>query len=419
MTTTDVTTVIVGAGHSGLAMSHHLRARGIKHVLLERGEVANSWRTERWDSLRLLTPNWQNRLPGFAYEGADPDGFMTCEEVVRFIEAYSTAIDAPIVTDTTVKAITPHSGGYLVETSNGSWQCRTVVLASGAHNLPAIPEAAARLPEDVRSVSAIDYKSPADIPPGGVLVVGASATGLQLAAELNAAGRQVTLAVGEHVRMPRTYRDRDIQHWMEATGRLDESLDDIDDVVRVRNVPSPQLVGTPDRSTLDLNKLTDAGIELVGRFAGCNDGNAQFAGSLKNVCALADLKLGRLLGQIDEWIAENDPDAPPPGPRPEPTRVPDSPRLLLNLQKENVRSVLWATGYRPDYSWLKLPVFDRKGRLAHTGGVVDDAPGVYALGLTFLRRRSSSFIHGAGADAADLAEHLAGWLNEQSSRAAK
>ena len=411
MSVTDVTVVIVGAGHSGLAMSHHLRVRGIEHVVLERGKIANSWSEERWDSLRLLTPNWQNRLPGFAYEGSDPDGFMTNKEVVDFIEAYAKAIDAPVVTGTRVQQVTAHEGRYAVSTNSGTWQCRALVMASGAHNLPAIPEAAARLPEGVQSISAFEYKRPADIPDGGTLVVGASATGLQLAAELNKAGRQVTLAVGEHVRMPRTYRGRDIQHWMEVTGRLDEGLAEVDDIVRVRNVPSPQLVGTPDRSTLDLNRLTDAGVELVGRFAGYNDGNAQFSGSLKNVCALADLKLGRLLGQIDEWIDSHDPQSPPPDARPDATRVPDSPRLILNLAKENVRSVLWATGYCPDYSWLDLPVLDRKGRLKHTGGFVDDAPGLYALGLTFLRRRSSSFIHGADADAGDIADHLADWLN--------
>ena len=411
MSVTDVTVVIVGAGHSGLAMSHHLRVRGIEHVVLERGKIANSWSEERWDSLRLLTPNWQNRLPGFAYEGSDPDGFMTNKEVVGFIDAYAKAIDAPVVTGTRVQQVTAHEGRYAVSTNSGTWQCRALVMASGAHNLPAIPETAARLPEGVQSISAFEYKRPADIPDGGTLVVGASATGLQLAAELNKAGRQVTLAVGEHVRMPRTYRGRDIQHWMEVTGRLDEGLAEVDDIVRVRNVPSPQLVGTPDRSTLDLNRLTDAGVELVGRFAGYNDGNAQFSGSLKNVCALADLKLGRLLGQIDEWIDSHDPQSQPPDARPDATRVPDSPRLILNLAKENVRSVLWATGYRPDYSWLDLPVLDRKGRLKHTGGFVDDAPGLYALGLTFLRRRSSSFIHGADADAGDIADHLADWLN--------
>ncbi len=405
----DVTTVIVGAGHSGLAMSYHLAARDVPHVVLERGEVANSWRHERWDSLRLLTPNWQNQLPGFTYEGADPDGFMRCAEVVSFINAYARTIEAPVHTGTCVTSVRADDSGYVVDTNKGTWTCRSVVLASGACNAPAIPEAAARLPDDVVSITAFDYKSPADVPAGGVLVVGASASGLQIAAELAGAGHPVTLAVGEHVRMPRTYRGRDIQHWLQETGRLDEGLDDVDDLVRVRNVPSPQLVGTEDRSTLDLNALTARGVELVGRFAGYNDGNAQFSGSLRNVCSLADLKLGRLLGQIDEWIDEHNPDTQP-GERPAPTNVPDSPRLMINLERAGIASVVWATGYRPDYSWLDLPVFDRKGKLSHTGGVVDAAPGVYALGLTFLRRRSSSFIHGADADAADLAEHLTAWL---------
>jgi len=215
--------------------------------------------------------------------------------------------------------------------------------------------------------------------------------------------------VGEHVRGPRMYRGRDIQWWMEAAGVLDERYDEIDDIVRARNVPSLQLAGSPERRTIDLNALSGIGVKLIGRLAGINHGKAQFSGSLRNQCALADLKMNRLLDSFDAW-AERQPDfdAGLPG-RFAPTDVPESSRLAIDLSRGEIRSVVWATGFRPDYSWLHVPVVDGKGRLRHDGGVVD-APGLYVMGLPVLRRRKSSFIHGAEDDARDLVGHLANYL---------
>jgi putative flavoprotein involved in K+ transport len=257
----------------------------------------------------------------------------------------------------------------------------------------------------------MQYRNADQLDEGGVLVVGASATGLQLAHELAASGRAVTMAVGEHVRAPRTYRGRDILWWMDGAGVLDERYDEVDDIRRARNVPSAQLVGTPERMTLDLNTLRGMGVRFVGRFAAVRDGVAQFSGSLRNVCALADLKMGRLLDTIDEWALASGLDAEVDPPyRPEPTEVDGSPPLELDLRTGEISTILWATGYRPDYSWLDVPVIDRKGWLHHDGGVVD-APGLYVVGLPFLRRRRSSFIDGACADTADLADHLASYLD--------
>jgi putative flavoprotein involved in K+ transport len=266
------------------------------------------------------------------------------------------------------------------------------------------------LPSSIETYTTAEYRNPNRLDDGGVLVVGASATGLQLADEIHRSGRPVTLAVGEHVRMPRTYRGWDIQRWMKAAGVLDERYDEVDDIVRARRVPSPQLVGTPQRRTLDLNTLTDNGVQLVGRFVGLNNGHAQFSGSLPNHCAMADLKMGRLLDTIDTWADESGTTAEVDAPERFPaTRVEPSPELRVSLKRGAFRSIVWATGFRPDYSWLDVPVFDRKGRLRHDGGVVD-APGLYVMGLTFMRRRKSSFIHGADDDARDLSEHLAGYL---------
>jgi putative flavoprotein involved in K+ transport len=216
---------VIGAGHAGLAMSRCLTERSIDHVVIERGEVANSWRTERWDSLRLLTPNWQSRLPGFGYVGDDPHGYRTMPEVIDFLDRYATVISAPVQTNTKVTSVSAADSGFVVATDQGTWHCRTVVLASGACNVPRVPAIAAAVPSGIATVTSMDYRNPRQLEDGGVLVVGASATGTQLADEIHRSGRQVTLAVGEHVRAPRVYRGKDIEWWMDVAGVHDERND--------------------------------------------------------------------------------------------------------------------------------------------------------------------------------------------------
>jgi putative flavoprotein involved in K+ transport len=238
-------------------MSRCLADRSIDHVVLERGEVANTWKTERWDSLRLLTPNWQSRLPGYGYEGDDPDGFRTMPETIGFIERYAEVISAPVQTGTTVTSVRGTDDGYIVATDQGDWRCRTVVIASGAFAIPRIPAVAEAVPSSIAMLTPKEYRNPEQLASGGVLVVGASASGTQIAAEIHRSGRPVTLALGEHVRVPRVYRGKDIKWWMDRAGVLDEFYTDVDNVDRVRNVPSLQLTGSDDRHTLDLNSLTD------------------------------------------------------------------------------------------------------------------------------------------------------------------
>jgi len=378
--------------------------------VLERGEIANSWRRERWDSLRLLTPNWQSRLPGFRYAGSEPDGYMTMPEVVEFIAGFAVAAAAPVRTHTTVTSVRPLDTGWAVTTEHGEIRCRTVVIASGACNLAHVPSLAAGVPHFIEQLTPFDYRNPSRLPEGRVLVVGASATGVQLADELRRSGRDVTLAVGEHVRMPRVYRGRDVLWWMDRAGVWNQRYDEIDDLVRARRLPSPQLVGTPERATLDLNLLAASGVEIVGRLSAIRDGRALFSGGLRNQFALADLKMERLLDTFDEWAragaAVADVGAPE---RFEPTRAPASPRLEIDLTRGEIRAIVWATGFRPDYAWLRAPVLDRKGLLVHEGGVVA-APGLYAIGLPVLRRRKSTFIHGAEDDARDIVGHLETYL---------
>jgi putative flavoprotein involved in K+ transport len=380
--------------------------------VLERGEVANSWRRERWDSLRLLTPSWQSRLPGLPYGGQDPDGYMTMAEVTELIERFAKACRAPVRTGCAVTSVRRASDGYRVTVNDGEIEiaCRVVVIASGACNRPVVPQFAGAVPPSVAQLTPFAYREPACLPGGGVLVVGASATGVQLAAELARSGRPVTLSVGEHVRLPRSYRGRDVLWWMDASGVWDQRHDEVDDLDRARRLPSPQLVGTPERSTLDLNALAGLGVELVGRWADVRDGRALFSGGLRNVFSLADLKMNRLLDTFDEWATAHGHDGEAgPGERLAPTRVPQSPRWQLDLGSGEITAIVWATGFRPDYSWLDVPVADAKGRLRHHGGVVD-SPGLYALGLPVLRRRKSTFIYGIEDDAREVTGHLARYL---------
>lgn len=380
--------------------------------MLERGEVANSWRRERWESLRLLTPNWLNRLPGLPYSGDDPDGFLSVGEVVELIDRYAAVARAPVRTGTTVTSVRRVDDGYRVTTDQGEIAARTVVLASGACNRPVVPPLSAAVPPGITQLTPFDYRDPDRLPEGGVLVVGASATGVQLAAELRRSGRPVTLAVGEHVRLPRVYRGRDVLWWMDRSGVWDQRYDEIDDLDRARRLPSPQLIGSPDRRSLDLNALTGLGVELVGRLAAVRDGVALFSGGLRNLFALADLKQNRLLEAFDAWAdATGRADEVGAPERPEPTVPPRTVRMRIDLDRGEFGTVLWATGFAPEYDWLDVDVLDGKGNLRHQGGVVD-SPGLYALGLPVLRRRRSTFINGIEDDARFVVDHLVQGLDD-------
>lgn len=399
-----ISTVIIGAGQAGLAMSKRLTDRSVDHVVIERGEVANAWAKDRWESLRLLTPNWQSRLPGRAYRGPDPDGFMSMPQITAFLRDYADAIGAPVEERTCVTAATVDGFGYRVSTDRGEWTCDKLVLASGACARAHVPDVAAHLGPDVAQLTPQSYKSPAQIAPGGVLVVGASASGAQIAAELLAAGHEVMLSVSAHIRMPRRYRGRDVQWWMDRSGVHDVRFTEVDDIARARRAPSLQLVGDPDLPMLDLNHLQDNGAEIVGRLVGLRDGVALFSGSLANQCSLSDLKMRRLLRTFDDWAESTRLSGMPAAEAHGPTRVPTAPRLSVDLARGRFRTVIWATGYRPDFGYLRLPVFDGKGGLRHNGGVI--GPGLYAMGLPFQIRRKSALIDGVGQDATEIADHL-------------
>jgi putative flavoprotein involved in K+ transport len=392
MRTTDV--LIVGAGQAGLALSACLAQDGIEHVLIERGRVAERWRSERWESLRLLTPNWMTRLPGHSYAGPDPEGFMGRDEVVGLLEEYAAAIAAPVEEGTTVVSVRPAEDGFRVETDRGAWRARAVVVATGACDLPAVPGWAAALAPEIEQVVPSAYRNPAQLPAGGVLVVGASATGVQLAREIHASGRPVTLAVGRHVRMPRRYRGRDIMEWMDRAGILDEPWHAVPDLAAARRQPSLQLSGAADGAGLDLMMLRAMGVRLAGRAERAEGWRVALGPDLEAECADAERRRRRVLARIDA-VAGDAPEDPAAWEAPV---LPRAAARMLDLKAEGIATVVWATGYRQDHGWLRVPGVGGDGALAHAGGRTA-WPGLCVIGLPFLQRRSSTFIDGVGRDA--------------------
>ena len=295
-------TIIIGGGQAGLAMSRCLLDLGIDHVVLERGRVAERWRSERWDSLTLLTPNWQSRLPGYAYSGPSPDDFMGMPELIRFFEGYARSFAAPVETETSVLAVTKPDDEFDVLTTRGSWRAPNVVVATGFSDRPLVPGTFAKITADVQHTTPSQYRNPDQLSSGGVLVIGASASGVQLAEEIHASGRPVTLAVGRHTRLPRSYRGRDIFWWMDRMGVFDQALDDVFDADVSKHQPSLQLVGRPDHRTLGLNELHETGVRLVGRLVDAGGRRVHFDDSLVATAASADLKLASLRQRIDAFI---------------------------------------------------------------------------------------------------------------------
>ncbi|MGA3147472.1 MAG: NAD(P)-binding domain-containing protein [Acidimicrobiales bacterium] len=400
--------VVVGAGPGGLAMSHHLTGAGVDHVLLERGEVAHAWRTERWDSLRLLTPNWMTALPGARYEGDDPDGYMTASETVATLDAYRSSFDPPLRTGIEVEAACHTGTGFEVRTSEGTWRCDALVAATGGSSEPRIPAVASELPPSVQQFPSLSYRRPAQIDDRGrVLVVGASASGVQIADELRRAGRDVAISVGEHIRLPRSYRGCDIYAWLDRIGQLDEGWQEVDDLQRARRHASVQVVGSDDGREVDLHSLQALGVQLVGRLMAIRGTTALCSGGLGSLVANADLKQARLLRRIDEWVDEHGmADLVGPAVEPSPTVLTQVP---TELDLAGFTTVIWATGFRPTYRWLDPRAHGRGGRVDHDGGV-GSMPGLYLLGLPFLRRRRSNLLAGLGLDAAELGQHLVEYL---------
>jgi putative flavoprotein involved in K+ transport len=403
MSTID--TVVIGAGHAGLAVSRLLTDAGRDHVVLDRGRVAERWRTERWDSLHLLTPNWMTRLPGWWYAGPEQEAYMSAGRFVRYLERYAAFFDAPVLTGTTVQEVSAHGDGYRVVTDQGTWRTRHVVIATGPHGKPHVPAALEHTPV----LTSNRYRNPARLAPGGVLVVGASASGVQIADELCRAGRDVTVAVGRHTRMPRRYRGMDTFWWLEKTDRLARTIDTMKDPVAARGEPSLQLVGHNDSERysqdLDLGTLQSHGVRLVGRVREADGDTVRLGDNLPAAVAAADHKMHHFLNAVDEYVDRVGLTREVwAGTRPRPVDLPATPDRL-DLRAEGIGTVLLATGYRPHHPWLRLPITAADDSVRQQRGVTP-APGVYVVGQRFQHRRDSGFIDGARHDARLVVDHL-------------
>jgi putative flavoprotein involved in K+ transport len=382
---------------------------GADHVVVERGQVAERWRTARWDSLRLITPNWMSRLPGWSYPGPDPGGYMSAPELVSYLECYADSDAAPVRDRTTVELVEACATGLRVVTDQETWLARNVVVATGTENQAFVPPLAGGLAPRVHQLTAGRYRSPRHVPDGGVLVVGASASGVQIADELRRAGRTVVISVGRHSRLPRRYRGHDIQWWLHRTGILDQTIDQMRDARSARQAPSLQLSGR--RHRVDLEALAARGVMLAGRLVAADGWSVAFADDLPATTGAAQARMERLLRSIEAFIAPgvdeqsdqmrgvDDQADPLPA-----FTAPAGP-ARLDLRRVGITTVIWATGYRPAYPWLRVPVLDRHGEIDHRRGVTR-VPGLYVLGLRFLHRRNSSFVDGVGSDARFVAAHL-------------
>jgi putative flavoprotein involved in K+ transport len=403
-----VDTVVVGAGHAGLAVSRLLTAAGHDHVVLDRGRVGERWRTERWDSLHLLTPSWMSRLPGWWYGGPDPDGYMSAGRFVRHLDRYAASFDAPVLPSTAVVDVSRSGNGFRVVTTRRTWHARHVVVATGPHGRPHVPVGLEHAGDAVVLHSS-RYRNPRQLAPGAVLVVGASASGVQIADELARAGREVVLAAGGHTRMTRRYRGMDVFWWMEGTGRLARTIDEMPDPEAARRETSLQLVGRnePDEQgrDLDLAALQARGVRLVGRVTGVSGSTVHLGGDLAGTTAAADRKMHRFLDTVDDYVRRNGLGAEVlPMVRPRPVAVPAVPSRI-DVRAEGIGTVLLATGFRPDHPWLRLPVLAPDGSIRQRRGVTP-VQGLYVVGQRFQHRRDSGLIDGARHDARTVVARL-------------
>ena len=403
-----IETLIVGGGQAALALSHHLRARGREHLILERARVAERWRSERWDSLTFQFPRWSITLPGLVHEGGDPEGFAPRDEVVRFLERYHTRIGAPVREGVTVRAVSAAArpGRFHVETDAGAFVADHVVAATGPYQEPALPPAAARVPSDIVQIHSSRYRNPGALPPGAVLVVGSGASGCQITEDLLEAGRAVCHSVGHHRRVPRRYRGRDVFWWMDRTGRLDQTLEQNPGAL---GSPNPLVTGARGGHDVDLRAFLGQGVILLGHLQDARDGRLFLADDVVEQIARGDEGMVVFARRADEWALRA--GLGPPREEERVDQVPSLPSLrtpeTLELRAAGVSAVIWATGFRSDFGWVRLPVLDDAGEAVHRLGL-SACPGFYFLGLPWLSKLKSSVLCGVGEDAERIAEAIAG-----------
>ena len=412
MNVVQVDTLIVGAGQAGVAMSAHLQARGIDHVVLEKARIAEAWRTSRWDSLVANGPAWHDRFPDKEFDDTDGDAFATKHACARYFEDYARERSLPIRTEEEVLSAAPDSGGfrYLIETSKGRYRANNIVVATGAFQVPLIPPVVTES-APVTQLHSKFYRNPEQLAPGAVLVVGAGSSGAQIADELNRAGREVYLSVGPHERPPRRYRGEDYCHWLGVLGKWEMKTPPAG-----REHVTISVSGAFGGYTVDFREYAAQGMNLVGMLEGCDGATLTFADDLADNIRAGDKNYLGLLDEVDDFISERGIDAPEDEAarhiKADPLCMTE-PTLSLDLAERGISTIIWATGYRQDFSWLKVDTLDAQGRPQHQSGIAH-APGVYFLGLPWLTMRGSSFIWGVYQDA----KHLAAYIEKSAAAAA-
>jgi len=398
----SVDVAIIGGGQAGLATSWHLTQAGIDHVVLEAGRVAETWRSRRWDSFCLVTPNWTVQLPGAKYVGPDPDGFMSLAQLLAHFQDWADSFDAPVEGNCAVTSLAADSGGFVISMPSGKLKARRVVVASGAYQKPYRPAGAESLPKDLVQLFAEEYANPSALPPGAIVVVGSGQTGCQLAEEIHKSGRKVFLACGRCVWVPRRLQGHDILWWMIESGYMDRTPDKLPSPL-ARLLGNPQATGHDGGRDLNFRVLHNMGVELLGRYSGAEGMKMQFADDAAASVDFGDARLADLLKFIETYCASSG-ITPPTLEMPPPLRV--KTRTDLDIARDGIGAVIWTSGYRPDYGWVKAPVFDDMGFPVQTDGRTK-VPGLYFMGVHWMRKGKSAILYGVGEDAEIVVRNIA------------
>lgn len=403
----EVDTLVIGAGQAGLAMSYHLSNAGTDHLVLEKNEILNSWRNKRWDSFTLVTPNKQLQLPGMEYQGERPDGFLTRKELLSYLDDYVQLVDPPVREGVEVTAVKLDEAGdgFLVQTDQGSYHAERVVVAAGTFQEASIPSFAADISPEVAQIHASEYRNPEQLPTGGVLVVGAGQSGCQIAEELHATGREVYLSTSRVRRLPRRYRGRDSMDWMVDVGIFDQTIDQLDSPAD-RFAPNPRISGAAGGHSLNLHEFAERGIHLLGHLENAAGTKLEFADDLHDNLRAADEFAEQFKEGVDKYIRARGFDAPTDDKKSSRAGYDLPHRRELDLKAQDISTVLWATGFKFDFSWIEFPIFDEFGYPIQERGVTE-VPGLYFLGLHWLHTIKSGLLFGVGDDAAHIAEHIA------------
>lgn len=397
--------IIIGGGQAGLSMSYCLKERGVDHLIFEKNRLGESWRSKRWDSFCLVTPNWQCQLPGFPYSGDDPDGFMKKEEIVAYIEAYAQSFQPPIHQGVSVARLSQDEvGRFMVATSIGDYLADQVVVATGGYQVPSVPRIAERLPSTITQLLSCDYKSPELIADGEVLVVGSGQSGCQIAEDLHIAGRRVHLCVGGAPRTARRYRGKDVVAWLHEMGYYDKPIHEHPLKERVRAKANHYVTGRDRGRDIDLRKLATEGMQLYGRLRDISGSRLTFGDDLKQNLDQADTVAESIKTTIDKFIESRRIEAPPEE-RYRPVWEPSNPMLELDFIAANIRTIIWSVGYGTDYRWIEVPIFDGKGYPSHQRGVTT-VPGLYFLGLPWQYTWGSGRFSGVARDAIFIADYM-------------